>query len=177
MNNEKNKFLTVIWLSGLLSAEIFISTGEWGVQMPPLTSENSRFLRSGPQEATLVMQFGFIKPGHSTTDAIFIVCQLQEKFYAVNKTVYMAFVNLENAFNGVPRRAIWWALCKLSTDEWLVRLIQSMYENARSRMHVGCNLSEEFSVKVGFHQGSCLSSLLFIMVLEALSQEFRKGCP
>ena len=30
MINEKNKFLTVSWLSGLLSAEIFISTGEWG---------------------------------------------------------------------------------------------------------------------------------------------------
>ena len=57
MNNEKNKFLTVSWLSGLLSAEIFISTGEWGVQMPPLTSENSHFLRSGPQEATLVMNY------------------------------------------------------------------------------------------------------------------------
>ena len=55
MNNEKNNFLTVSWLSGLLSTEIFISTGEWGVQMPPLTSENSHFLRSGPQEATLVM--------------------------------------------------------------------------------------------------------------------------
>ena len=55
MINEKKKFLTVSWLSGLLSAEIFISTGEWGVQMPPLTSENSYFLRSGPQGATLVM--------------------------------------------------------------------------------------------------------------------------
>ena len=58
MINEKNNFLTVSWLSGLLSAEIFISTGEWGVQMPPLTSENSYFLRSGPQGATLVMQNG-----------------------------------------------------------------------------------------------------------------------
>ena len=37
MINEKNKILTVGWLSGLLSAEIFISTGEWGVQMPTLT--------------------------------------------------------------------------------------------------------------------------------------------
>ena len=55
MINEKNNFLTVSWLSGLLSAEIFINTGEWGVQMPPLTSENSYFLRSGPQGATLVM--------------------------------------------------------------------------------------------------------------------------
>ena len=57
MINEKNNFLTVSWLSGLLSAEIFISTGEWGVQMPPLTSENSYFLRSGPQGATLVMSY------------------------------------------------------------------------------------------------------------------------
>ena len=56
MINEKNNFLTVSWLSGLLSAEIFISTGEQ-VQMPPLTSENSYFLRSGPQGATLVMSY------------------------------------------------------------------------------------------------------------------------
>ena len=55
MINEKNKFLTVSWLSGLLSAKIFISTGEWGVQMPPLTAENSHFLRSGTQGAPLVM--------------------------------------------------------------------------------------------------------------------------
>ena len=55
MINEKNKFLTVSWLSGLLSAEIFISTGEWEVQMPPLISENSHFLRSGAQGAALVM--------------------------------------------------------------------------------------------------------------------------
>ena len=55
MINEKNKILTVSWLSGLLSAEIFISTCEWGVQMPPLTAENSHFLQSGAQEAALVM--------------------------------------------------------------------------------------------------------------------------
>ena len=35
----------------------WICTGEWGVQMPPLTSENSHFLRSGPQETTLVMWY------------------------------------------------------------------------------------------------------------------------
>ena len=34
-----------------------------------------------------------------------------------------------------------------------------------------------FNVQVGTHQGSCLSPLLFIMALEALSQEFRTGCP
>ena len=56
MINEKNKFLTVSWLSGVLSAEIFISTGEWGVQMPPLTAENSHLLRSGSQGVALVIE-------------------------------------------------------------------------------------------------------------------------
>ena len=42
-------------------------------------------------------QFGFV-PGRGTTDAIFVVWQLQEKYLAVNKMLYMAFVDLEKAF-------------------------------------------------------------------------------
>ena len=33
--------------------------------------------------------------------------------------------------------------------------------NARSIVRDGCNLNEEFSVKLGHHSGSCLSPLLF----------------
>ena len=52
-----------------------------------------------------------------------------------------------------------------------------MYANAWSRVHVGEGYSEEFEVKVGVHQGSVLSPLLFIIVLEALSREFRSEVP
>ena len=62
-------------------------------------------------------------------------------------------------------------------DELIVRLVQGMYSNARSRVRVGEGYSEEFEVKVGVHQGSVLSQLLFIIVLEALSHEFRCGVP
>ena len=37
--------------------------------------------------------------------------------------------------------------------------------------------SRVFNVKVGVHQGSVLSPLLFIIVLEALSREFGEGLP
>ena len=81
-------------------------------------------------------QFGFV-PGRGTTDAIFVVRQLQEKYLAANKRLYMAFIDLEKAFDRVPRKVIWWALRKLGVDEWIVRLVQGMYSNARSRVRVG----------------------------------------
>ena len=89
----------------------------------------------------------------------------------------MAFVDLEKAFDRVPRKVLWWAMRKLGVDEWLVKLVQAMYTNASCRVRVGASYSEDFSVKVGVHQGSVLSPLLFIIVLEALSREFRTGCP
>ena len=41
----------------------------------------------------------------------------------------------------------------------------------------GEGFSKEFEVKVGVHQGSVLSPLLFIIVLESLSRKFRAGVP
>ena len=119
-------------------------------------------------------QFGVV-PGRGKTDAIFVVNQLQEKYLAANKRLYMAFVDLEKAFDRVPRKVIWWALRKLSVEEWIVRLVQGMYANALSRVRVCEGYSEDFEVKVCVHQGSVLGPLLFIIVLEALSCEFRSG--
>ena len=121
-------------------------------------------------------QFGFV-PGRDTTDTIVVVRQLQEKYLAANKRLYMAFVDLEKAFDRVPRKVIWWALRKLGVEEWILRLVQGKYTNAWSRVHVGEGYSEEFEVKVIVHQGSVLSPLLFIIVLETLSQEFGSGVP
>ena len=47
-----------------------------------------------------------------------------------------------------------------------------MYISAQSPVHVGEGYSEVFEVKVSVHQGSALSLLLLIIVLEALSCEF-----
>ena len=86
-------------------------------------------------------QFGFV-PGRGTTDAIFVEKQLQEKYLA-NKRLYMAFVDLEKAFDGVPQKVIRWALRKLGVEEWIVHLVQGMNANERSHVHVGEGYSEE----------------------------------
>ena len=62
---------------------------------------------------------------------------------------------------------------KLSVDEWIVKL-EGMYENVRSCVWVCKGLSDASEVKFGVHQGSVLSPLLFIIVLDALSWEIRR---
>ena len=66
---------------------------------------------------------------------------------------------------------------KLGVEEWIVKTVQAMYESSRSSVRVNNMFSEEFPVNVGVHQGSVLSPLLFIIVMEALSREFRVSCP
>ena len=105
-------------------------------------------------------RFGFV-PGRGTTDAIFVVRQLQEKYLGANKRLYMAFVDLEKAFDRVPRKVIWWALRKLGVDEWIVCLVQRIYFNARSGVHVVEGYSEEFEVKVGCSLNLCTQPVAF----------------
>ena len=66
---------------------------------------------------------------------------------------------------------------KLDVEEWLVKVVQSMYSNTRSLVRINSSTSDEFEIQVGVHQGSVWSPLLFNMVLEALSQDFRATCP
>src|SRR5258706_542922 len=115
------------------------------------------------------MQFGF-RPGRGTTDAIFTVRQVQEKFIAKKRDLSMAFVDLEKAFDRVPRDVLWWALRQSGVEEWIVKVIQAMYEGVTTSMRLGAGETEEFSVRVGVHQGSVLSPLLFIIVLEELGK-------
>ena len=65
------------------------------------------------------MQFGFMKV-KGTTDVIIIIRQLQEKFRA------NGFVDLEKAFDRVPRELIRWAMHKSGVEEWLASAVMSM---------------------------------------------------
>ena len=64
------------------------------------------------------MQFSFML--EETTDVIFILRQLQEKYLVKKKDLYLTFVNMEKAFDGVPRDIIRWTLTKLCVEEWLI---------------------------------------------------------
>ena len=62
---------------------------------------------------------------------------------------------------------------KLGVEEWLVSAVTSVCAGAKTVVRTVYGSSNGFAVKVGMHQGSALSPLLFVIVMEALSREFR----
>ena len=86
-------------------------------------------------------------------------------------------MDLEKAFDRVPREVTWWAMRKLGVEEWLVKVVMAMYEGARTRVRTDDGDSMSFEVKVGLHQGSGLSPLLFKIVMEAISEAIKGGLP
>ena len=52
-----------------------------------------------------------------------------------------------------------------------VRMVEGMYEKTTARVVVGKGASGEFEVKIGLSQGSVLSPLLFIAVLDLISRK------
>ena len=49
---------------------------------------------------------GYVQPGKSTVDAIFVLRQLQKKFGAKKKKLFLVLVDVDKAFDCVPREAI-----------------------------------------------------------------------
>ena len=114
------------------------------------------------------MQFGF-SPGKGTTDAVFIIQQLQEKHREVHKDLF--------AYDRVPMNLVCWCLRRRGVPEKQVRLVEATYHGASTVERIMHGRTDEFPIKVGLHQGSGLSPFLFIVVLDVISEEFRRGLP
>ena len=56
-------------------------------------------------------------PGKSTVDAIFIIRQLMEKRIVGNLSVFCGFVDLEKAYDRVPKEVLHWCLRRKGVTE------------------------------------------------------------
>ncbi|KAK3574862.1 hypothetical protein QTP86_018329 [Hemibagrus guttatus] len=121
-------------------------------------------------------QYGFM-PRKSTTDAIFALRILMEKYRDGQRELHCVFVDLEKAYDRVPREELWYCMRKSGVAEKYVRVVQDMYERSRTVVRCAVGQTEAFKVEVGLHQGSALSPFLFAIVMDQLSEEVRQESP
>ena len=119
-------------------------------------------------------QYGFM-PGKSTTDAVFALRLLMEKYREGQKELHCVFVDLEKAYDNVPREEVWYCMRKSGLAEKYVRTVQDMYADSTTAVKCAVGVTEGFEVKAGLHQGSALSPCLFAMLMDRTTDEIRES--
>ena len=109
-------------------------------------------------------QCGF-RPGRSITDQIFTLKQIFEKSWEYGKDLFACFVDLEQAYDRVPRDKLWKVLQEDGVDGQLLHVIMSFYCRPEVCVRVNGKQSVPFHVGVELKQVCVLSPLLFIVYM------------
>lgn len=121
-------------------------------------------------------QCGFVK-GCGTTDAIHAARLLMERHREKRRAIHVAFLDLEKAFDRVPHDLIWLSLRKHKVPEVYVRWIKMLYAGATSSVRCAAGETDPFAIRVGVHQGSALSPLLFILCMDTATADLHTPHP
>ena len=102
---------------------------------------------------------------------MYVLRHMVEKKLEVQGSMALGFVDLEKAFDTVTREVVMATLRWMGVPEAGVRMVEGKYEKTTARVVVVEGASEAFEVKIGLRQGSVLSPLLFISVLDLISRK------
>jgi hypothetical protein len=89
----------------------------------------------------------------------------------------MVFIDIEKAYDNVPRNVIWWALEKHKVPTKYITLIKDMYRDAVTCVRTCHDDTSDFLIKIGLHQKSALSPYLFALVMDEVTRDIQGDIP
>ena len=119
-------------------------------------------------------QYGF-QPGKSTIQPLFCLRMLQEKHRDFGKELHVLFVDLEKAYDRVPSELIWYSLRRKGVPEAYINIIRDMCAGCKTSVMTSAGKTKGIEIEVGLHQGSALSPLLFMIIIDVITEEIEEG--
>ncbi|GJR90844.1 retrovirus-related pol polyprotein LINE-1 [Tanacetum coccineum] len=123
-----------------------------------------RVIRKRLRRETRVLenQFGFMLR-RSTIEVIHLLRSLMEKCRERQKDLHMAFLDLDKAYDSIPRELIWRTLIDKGTSRRYLRVIRDIYKGVKTHVRTTVGNTYFLPMEVGLHQGSTISPYLFAL--------------
>uniref|UniRef100_A0AAV2MQG6 ribonuclease H n=1 Tax=Knipowitschia caucasica TaxID=637954 RepID=A0AAV2MQG6_KNICA len=159
------RLCSIAWRSGAVPME-----WQTGVVVP-LYKKGDRRLCSNYRGITLLSLPGgavwFSSRSRNTGPALH---RILEGSWEFAQPVHMCFVDLEKAFDRVPRGVLWGVLREYGVRGPLLRAVRSLYDRSQSCVRIAGSKSDLFPVHVGLRQGCPLSPVLFTVFMDRISR-------
>ena len=82
-------------------------------------------------------------------ESIFLLKLLMEKYREACKDLHMIFIDLEKAYDRVPREVMWWVLEKNGVPLKYIKLIKDMYDDTVTGVRTSDGITSEFPITIG----------------------------
>ena len=128
--------------------------------------------RLQPQAEEIIAeeQTGF-RAGMSTTEQIFNLRILCEKYLQHQQNLYHVVIDFKKAFDRVWNEALWATMRKYNINASIKRAIENLFDKAQSAVLFNGSTGKCFRTTVGVRQGCLLSPTLFNIFLERIMCE------
>ena len=111
------------------------------------------------------LQSGFRK-GSGTREGIFKLRTICERTIAMQKDVYICFIDYTKAFDRVNHTKMIECLSEIGVDDKDLQIITKLYWEQAAVVKTDNGISKEFKIKNGVRQGCVLSPSLFNLYTE-----------
>jgi hypothetical protein len=118
-----------------------------------------------------------LRPAMSTLHPVFTLQHLLDRKRHRREPLVCCFLDLQGAYDRVPRPLLWQALARLGVHGAMLAAIQSLYANAVHAISVGGRRGASVPSARGVTQGCPLSPTLFGILLDGLHWALRARAP
>ena len=108
------------------------------------------------------------RAGGSTTEQIFNLRIICEKYPQHQQDLYHVFIDFKKAFDRVWHAALWVIMKKYNISTNIIQVIKNLYNKATSAVLFNGSIGDWFRTTVGVRQGCLLSPTLFSVFLERI---------